>query len=126
MATDLAQQIRDRLDEWARPSGEAPPEFTKPVDIDPEQAAVIQAAWDMLFMADPVRHRIVILPPSPFDLMRRAILAVLDYAEPGEPFPQDSRDHAEKAIDAEVDAVLARVLELIGEGLGIEAADDQA
>jgi len=117
----LAQQIRDRLDEWTHSNGEAPPAFTEPADINPEQAAVIQAAWDMLFKADPGPHRIVVLPPSPFDLMRRAIRAVVDYAAPGEPFPQDSRDHAEKAIDAEVDAVLARVLELIGEGIGIEA-----
>lgn len=123
--TDLAQQIRDRLDEWARPSGEAPPAFTEPAHIDPEQAAVIQAAWDMLLKADPGPHRIVVLPPSPFDLMRRAILAVVDYAQPGEQFPGggDSRDHTEKAIDAEVEAVLARELELIAEGLGIEAAD---
>lgn len=75
--TDLAQQIRDRLDEWARPSGEAPPAFTEPADIDPEQAAALQAAWDALSKADPGPHRIVILPPSPFDLMRRAILAVV-------------------------------------------------
>lgn len=120
---DLAQRIRDRLAEWTHPSGEAPPAFTEPADIDPEQAAVIQAAWDALSKADPGPHRIVILPPSPFDLMRRAILAVVDYAAPGEPFPQDGRDHAEKATDTEVEAVLAHVLGLIAEKLGIEAAD---
>ena len=122
--TDLAQQIRDRLDEWARPSGEAPPAFTEPADIDPEQAAVIQAAWDALSKADPGPHRIVILPPAPFDLMRRAILAVVDYAELGEPFHQDSRDHAEKATDAEVEAQLAYVCGLIAEklGIGVEGA----
>lgn len=121
--SDLAQRIRDRLDEWARPSGEAPPAFTEPTDIDPERAAVFQAAWDALLKADPGPHRIVVLPPSPFDLMRRAILAVVDYTTAGEAFPGDSRDHAEKAIDAEVEAVLARVRQIIAEGLGIEVAD---
>lgn len=122
--SDLSQQIRDRLDEWSRPSGEAPPAFTEPADIDPEQAAVIQAAWDALLKADPGPHRIVVLPPSPFDLMRRAILAVVAYAEPGEPFPGDSRDHAEKATDAEVEAVLARIRAILAEGLGIEVGDE--
>lgn len=57
-----------------------------------------------------------------FDQMADALLAVVEYATPGEPFPGegDSRDHAEKAIDAEVEAVLAHVLGLIAEGLGIE------
>ncbi len=119
---DLAQQIRDRLDEWTRPSGEAPPAFTEPVDVDPEQAAVIQAAWDALMASDTGRrHGVVILPPGPFDLMRKAILAVVDYTEPGEPFPHDGRDHAEKATDAEVEAQFAHVLGLIAEKLGIEA-----
>lgn len=123
---DLVQQVRDRLDEWTHPSGEAPPAFTEPADIDPELAAVIQAAWDMLLKADPGPHRIVVLPPSPFDLMRKAILAVVDYAQPGDAFPGEggSRDHAEKAIDAEVEAVRARVLELIAEKLGIEVGDE--
>lgn len=126
---DLAQQIRDRLDEWARPSGEAPPAFTNFTDIDPEQAAVLQAEWDAL-MADSGPHKIVILPPSPFDLMRRAILAALDVHKPqpagvhGKPHLMDCAvcldvgpewcDH----VGYPCDTVVA-----IARGLGIEESD---
>jgi len=57
--------------------------------------------------------------------MRDALLAVVDYVQRGESLPgeRDSRDHSEKAIDAEVEAQFANMLGLIAEKLGIEVAD---
>lgn len=130
---DLAQQIRDRLDGFENgPSGPLPAVFmavrrTDPVP--PAEAEAWRACWDELLadlMLEPVRF----LPPLPrhypgFEQMRDAILAVLEFAAPGGPVPgeRDSRDHCEKAIDAEVDAVLARIRAILAEGLGIEAPD---
>lgn len=118
---DLAQQIRDRLDEWLRPSGEAPPVFTEPADVDPEQAAVIQAAWDAIMANTPRRHEIAILPPSPFDLMRRAILAILDlHAAPERALPGEI--HCGELIDWMQGG--CPTLRVIAEKLGIEVEND--
>lgn len=105
-----------------------PPVFLEPAEpLSPEEIEVWQKSWDELLPDGATVHQIRILPPGPkvypgFEQMRDTPLAVVEYATPGEPLPGegDSRDHAEKAIDAEVEAVLAHVLGLIAEGLGIE------
>ncbi len=152
--TDLAQQIRDRLDgltpasftfeypagwtdeqreqfnaEFKATKTAVPPAFLEPVEpLLPEEIERWQQAWEELLPEGARVHPIRILPSGPrffpgFEQMRDAILAVVDYAEPGEPFPRDSRDHCEKSIDTEVEAQLAYVCELIAERLGIEVAD---
>lgn len=144
---DLAQKIRDRLDGFA-PERPAPREhgfsvgtpgaeplpaaFITRLDDDPMSPQEIEAwqkQWDAL-LADSAFSPIRVLPPGPkvypgFEQMRDALLAVVDYTEPGDVFPGegDGRDHAEKAIDAEVEAQFARVRELIAEKLGIEVPD---
>jgi hypothetical protein len=105
-----------------------PPAFVEPAEpASPEEIERWQKAWDDLLPEGARVQPIRILPSGTrffpgFEQMRAAILAVVDYTEPGEPFPHDNRDHAEKATDAEVEAQLARVRELIAEKLGIEAS----
>jgi hypothetical protein len=154
--TDLAQQIRDRLDgigpasftfeypagwtdeqreqfnaEFKATKTAVPPAFLEPVEpLLPEEIERWQKAFDESLPEGARVHPIRILPPGPrfypgFEQMRDAILAMVDYTQPGDVFPSegDSRDHAEKAIDAEVEAQLARVRELIAEKLGVEVDD---
>lgn len=135
--SDLIAQIRDRLDGWAPALREhgLPLDATLPAAflvrrddelLSPAEIEAWQKQWDEMSAGSksaPIR----VLPPGPrfypgYEQMRDAVLAVLEFAEPGEPFPGDSRDHAEKAIDAELEATLAHVCGLIAEKLGIEVA----
>lgn len=112
--------------EFKATTAAAPPVFLEPVEpLSPEEIEAWQKLWDELLPEGATVHQIRVLPPGPkvypgCEQMRAALLAVVDYATPGEPFPGDSRDHTEKATDAEVEAVIAHVLGLIAEGLGIE------
>lgn len=118
---------RERFNaEFKATNAAVPAAFLEPaVPPSPEEIEAWQKSWDELLPEGATVHQIRWLPPGPkvypgFEQMRDTLLAVVEYATPGEPFPGDSRDHAEKAIDAEVEGVLAHVLGLIAEGLGIE------
>ena len=116
--SDLAQQIRDRLDglapasptvefpkDWKDEQREkfkaefdaalaaVPPVFLEPVEpLTPEEIERWQKSWDELLPEGATVHQIRMLPPGPkvypgFEQMRAALLAVIDYAQPGAPFP---------------------------------------
>lgn len=129
LPADWTAEQRDQFNaEFKATRAAMPPAFIEPAEpLSPEEIERWQEQWDELLPEGARVHTIRMLPPGPapypgFGQMRDAILAVVNYAQPGEPFPgeRDGRDHAEKAIDAEVEAQLASVLGLIAETLGIE------
>lgn len=124
---DWTDEQREKFKaEFKAANAAVPAAFLEPAEpLSPEEIEAWQKSWDELLPEGATVHQIRMLPPGlkvypGFEMMRAALLAVVEYATPGEPHPGDSRDHAEKATDAEVEAVLAHVLGLIAEGLGIE------
>jgi hypothetical protein len=87
--SDLAQQIRERLDGFAPPADDGPPpqfvEILDPGDLTQEQIEDWQRRWDdvMVTAADMSLHILATAPrfyPG-FEQMRAALLAVLDAAD---------------------------------------------
>lgn len=89
---DLAQQIRERLDGWAPPAGEAPgPPFVEIVGtghLTPEQIEAWQQEWDRLL--EEARHQPMQLLVHQtkfypgFEQMRDALLAALELHDEGD------------------------------------------
>jgi len=82
---DRAQQIRERLDGFAPPTGEPPPQFVEILDPGtqtPEEIERWQQQWDEP-LGTPGEHPMQILATAPrfypgFEQMRAALLAMLD------------------------------------------------
>lgn len=74
---DLSAQIRATLDAWAQPSGII--EFPEP--LTEAQYADLAARFKAAQLR-PNEVKVIELPPSPFDRMRAALLAVLDEHPP--------------------------------------------
>jgi hypothetical protein len=87
--SDLAQQIRERLDGWAPPAGDGPPpqfvEILDPGDLTQEQIEDWQRRWDdVMVTADDKSLHILASAPRfypGFEQMRAALLAVLDLSQ---------------------------------------------
>lgn len=107
---------------------DVPPAFLEPAEpASPEDAERWQRAWGDLLPEGATVHQLRILPPGPrfypgFEQMRDAILAVLDFAEPGGPWPHDGRGPDERMADEAVEEKLRQVVEVIAENLGIDAS----
>jgi hypothetical protein len=88
---DIAQQIRDRLDDWAPTHADSGHQLPSAFialqrDVTVEEATAWQAKWDEL-MADATIEPMRLLPAGPrfyagFEQMRAALLAVLDEHQP--------------------------------------------
>jgi hypothetical protein len=112
--SDLAEQIRERLNELTKPGVV---EISFPTDATAEQIAEFEALWEEARRGP---HIVTMIPPSPIDRMRNALLTVVELHEgdgEGGAHECPAREHRGFFTEYEIDCTTLRE---IAEKLGIE------